>query len=451
MRAIGFCNPTNTLEGQTWDIDRFTSVFHNFCDTLAHQPAAIITPDTPAQSGRTGHGIEKAFEFIRAAEGGFLVVIPDATHIDNELEGVARAAITIENLESEFYCLEESYPDVLQNALINMDAPGVSRKRSLKIRRAMQGRAMQGKSLGKAPYGYDISLEGRFQPNPEESGMVRRIFTLYVEEDLGLRKIVDLLNGEGSRTRRGNSWNIISVRDILRNTSYIGTYMRFGLRLTNNHTPIINPELFRSAQDKARERRQYRGFSDSKPYLLSGLCVCGYCGGRMMGVARTQTWRRLDGTRMSKDYRYYQCQSRSNQGTCGYHTWNTEDLETKVIEKVRQADSSGKLTLSVEGTKGENKRTKAAIERLKNVEESEQRFVKFMRKTASGQSVMKRLKLYLDDLDRSRAEAFISVEPEDVSSLLRNWSDTNFVSQRAFLKEYLDSVTVKDRSVKIHL
>ena len=74
-----------------------------------------------------------------------------------------------------------------------------------------------------------------------------------------------------------------------------------------------------------------------------------------------------------------------------------------------------------------------------------------MRKTASGQSVMKRLKLYLDDLDRSRAEAFISVEPEDVSSLLRNWSDTNFVSQRAFLKEYLDSVTVKDRSVKIHL
>ena len=170
-----------------------------------------------------------------------------------------------------------------------------------------------------------------------------------------------------------------------------------------------------------------------------------------MGVARTQTWKRLDGTRMSKAYRYYQCQGRSNRGTCGYHTWKTENLETKVIDMIRQANSTGELTSSVTGPAGENKRTKAATERLKSVEASEQRFVKFMRKTSRGQSVIQRLKLYIDDLDRSRAEAFISFEPEEVADLLQNWTDTTFVRQRAFLKEYLDSITVKDRSVRIHL
>ena len=243
MKAIGFCNITNSTNAPAdrgWDLTDFTRIFHEFCDALSHQPITVITSDTGPRSLQTANGIEKAFEFIRKSEGGFLVVIPDATHIDSELEGVARAAVTIGYLESEFYCLEENYPDVLQNALINMDAPGVSRKRSARIRKAMQGRAMEGKSLGKAPYGYDISTEGHFQPNNEESNMVRRIFTLYVKEGLGLRRIVDLLNRDGLLTRQGNSWNIISVRDILRNTSYIGTYTRFGLRLTNNHAPIID-------------------------------------------------------------------------------------------------------------------------------------------------------------------------------------------------------------------
>ena len=171
----------------------------------------------------------------------------------------------------------------------------------------MQARAIEGKSLGKPPFGYTTDSEGKFLPDCIESTILRRIYQLYVNDDLGLRKIVEILNGEGIVTRSGNSWNIVTIRDILRNTSYIGTYTRFGLRLTKNHEPLIETKLFRSAQDKVRERKRYRGFANSLPYLLSGLCICGYCGNGLMGVNRRQTWKRQDGSRVKGNYRYYQC------------------------------------------------------------------------------------------------------------------------------------------------
>ncbi|MEC8891540.1 MAG: zinc ribbon domain-containing protein, partial [Chloroflexota bacterium] len=236
----------------------------------------------------------------------------------------------------------------------------------------------------------------------------------------------------------------------LRNTSYIGTYTRFGLRLTKNHEPLIETELFRSAQDKVRERRRYRGFANSLPYLLSGLCICGYCGNGLMGVNRKQTWKRQDGTRMRADYRYYQCQSRANKGTCGYHTWPTEKLEERVLTLIKEALESGSLQESMVGPSGEEKRRQAATKRLRKVEAAEKRFIEFMRKTSRGQSVVPRLSLYINNLDLARTQAFISVDVRNVHNLVGNWETKSFAEQQSFLDEYLTSITVKDRSVRIH-
>ena len=301
------------------------------------------------------------------------------------------------------------------------------------------------------PYGYQISNEGTFLIDQEEAKIVHKIFNLYTETNLGLRKIVEQLNNDGIKTRRGNTWNIVSIRDILRNTFYIGTYTRFGLRLTKNHEPIIETELFRDVQDKTRERRIYRGFQKSLPYLLSGLCKCGYCGNHLMGVSRKQSWKRDDGTRMKGDYRYYQCQSKGNKGTCSYHTWRTSKLEDRVLELVRNLEESGELMKSVLGKKGDDKRLVAASKRLKDVELAEGRFIDFMRKTAKGQSVIGRLTLYLEELELARQQAFISVEPNQIHNFLNSWEKREFAEKKSFLNEYLNSITVKDRSVRIHL
>ena len=451
MRSIGFCNSSIQARDDAWSKIDFETVFREFCNTLAHQAVEMFITDDAASHEDNIEPFEKVFNFVERAGNGFLVVIPDATHIASDLEGVAKAVIRLEKSRSEFYCLEDDYPDILQNAFAHFDAPGVSLKKSQKIRESMQIRAMDGKSLGKAPYGYQISNDGTFFIDHEEASIVHKIYNLYTETNLGLRKIVEQLNEEGIKTRRGNSWNIVSIRDILRNTFYIGTYTRFGLRLTKNHEPIIETELFRDVQDKTRERRSYRGFQKSLPYLLSGLCKCGYCGNQLMGVSRRQSWKRDDGTRMKGDYRYYQCQSKGNKGTCSYHTWRTSKLEDRVLELVRNLEESGELMKSVLGQKGDDKRLVAASKRLKDVELAEGRFIDFMRKTAKGQSVIGRLTLYLEELELARQQAFISVEPNQIHNFLNSWENREFAEKKSFLNEYLNSITVKDRSVRIHL
>ena len=450
MKAIGFCQTNNSSTFEPWTKDQFTYVFNQFCTALAHQPCEILFSDSSVVGVERDSDFKKLLDYVEENGGGFLVVVPDATHISEDLEGIARYVVKLEQQQSDFFCLEEAYPDILQNAFQHIQAPGISSEKSSNIRKAMQSRAIEGKSLGKPPFGYATDSEGKFLPDCLESTIVRRIYQLYVNENLGLRKIVEILNGEGILTRNGNSWNIVSIRDILRNTSYIGTYTRFGLRLTKNHEPLIETELFRSAQDKVRERKRYRGFANSLPYLLSGLCICGYCGNRLMGVNRRQTWKRQDGSRMRGNYRYYQCQSRTNKGTCGYHTWPVEKPEERVLNLIKEALESGKLQESMAGLSGEEKRYRAASKRLRKVEAAEKRFIEFMRKTSRGQSVVARLSLYIENLDLARAQAFISVDLKNVNNLVCNWETGNFAERQSFLDEYITSIIVKDRSVRIH-
>ena len=449
MKTIGLCRITDVSE-KSWDEEKFNVIFEDFCTTMGHSPVKKIFSD-PKVSDDNYPELEDLFSFINETDGGYLIIVPDATHVSFDLEGIARAVIKAEKNQSSFFCLEQDFPDILQNAFLHFDAPGVSRKRSSSIKESMQKRAMEGKSLGKPPFGYEINPEGKFVINHDEAKVVEKIYSLYVREDLGLRKIVEHLNELNLLTKKGNAWNIVSIRDILRNTSYMGTYTRFGLRLTRNHEPLIDAGLFREAQDKIRERRRYRGFSDSTPYLLSGLCICGYCGSRMMGSSRKQSWKRQDGTRVKSSYRYYQCQSKGNRGTCKYHTWATEKLETKVWGLVKQMSDSGQLQASMDGESGNKKARNAAEDRMRQVVAAEDRFIDSMKKTSKGQSVIARLSLYLEQLDLVRSQAFISTTPSEVPSMISNWENKSFAEKQAFLKEYISSITVKDRSLKINL
>ena len=446
MRVIGYCN---NLVDSCQEQSAFPSSVGSFSDQYNHQINSIVQ-DEVAPIGASPN-FRSLMDLLEKDSAGYLIVIPDARHIGSDLESVARNVISVEKTNSSFYCLNDDYPDVLQNALLHINAPGVSVSKSNNIKDGMQSRAMSGKSLGKPPFGYLTNESGEFTITDPEAVVVRQIFEMYVNQDMGLRKVVQFLNDSNIRTRRGKSWNIVTVRDILKNSSYIGTYQRFGLRLTRNHDPIIKTDLFRAAQDKVRERRKYKGFPTLEPYLLSSLCQCGYCGNTMMGVTRKQNWKRQGGERVRNTYRYYQCQSKGNQGTCGYHTWITDKLEARVLKMLATMVKNGKLQKSVSGPKGEMKLRLAAENRFTKVVSAEKRFVEFMKKTARGESVVGRLELYLKALDNTREQAFISCTPEEVAALIESWEKQSFTRRQAFLNEYVSLITVKDRSVKISL
>lgn len=60
--------------------------------------------------------------------------------------------------------------------------------------------------------------------NEEEAQVVRRIFHLYADEQMGIRRISQQLYAEGITSRRGNAFNVLTIRHILENPKYKGWY-----------------------------------------------------------------------------------------------------------------------------------------------------------------------------------------------------------------------------------
>ena len=443
MRAIGYFDSTISSQMNPEEFEEF---YQNYCNLYVHMNQGLYIDTNKKYTEK-----ENLFQLIQNSESGYLILVPDSRHISEDLEVLVTTIIKIEESQSSIQCMDEDFPDILQNAFQHTLGSGGSVQKSKNIKTGMQPRAIIGKALGKPPFGYGISDSGEFEIIPSESEVVSKIFSLYVNENMGLRKITQYLNDAKIFTKKGNPWNIVSVREILKNSAYIGTYLRFGLRLPRNHESIISPDIFRKAQDMTRARRSYQAFATNNPYLLSGLCLCSDCNNTMIGSKRVQSWNRSNGDRVSHTYRYYQCQSKNNLNQCGYHTWKSEKLESLVISKLSDLSQSGDLQSSMLGYKGSLKQEEAARQRLSNVEKMEKRFIDFAKKTSQGKSVIARLSLYLDALNSAREQAFFSVSPDQVQSFLNKWDEHDFPQKQSFLKEYVKSIIVKKRSIQINI
>lgn len=166
----------------------------------------------------------------------------------------------------------------------------------------------QGNYIGTvAPYGYDkhTEYEGRkkcptLKPNPEEADVVRMIFDMYVNQDLGRVTIAKRLNELGVKPRKAKLWAQDAIKGILENEHYIGK-VRWNWRKTiaiveegeirksrpktevgeylvfdGRHDALISEELFAAA--RAKQGRNHRAKSTTKvrnPLVGLVFCQCG--------------------------------------------------------------------------------------------------------------------------------------------------------------------------------
>jgi len=387
--------------------------------------------------------------FIHESGGGFLVVVPGARHLGSDLESVVRSIVEIEALGSGVTCHDEDFPDPLQNALQTFSVRGLSRTHSQRVRESMRLRASQGRALGRPLYGYSIGPNGRLRAVADEAATVALIYRLYTKENLGLRLITQHLNERGILTRTGGQWSIAGVRGVLRNPSYMGTYTRFDMRVPRAHEAIVSHEAFRAAQDIARARRPRSRSSRQGPFLLSGIAYCGYCSNKMMGITRRRSWRHRDGRQRRQTYRYYQCQSKNNQGLCKYHTWTASHLEDLVLRRLRCG--SARVTANAvgpdnDGSHGAEARGEVENERVRH---AERRFLQALRRAARGRFGTKALVDYLDELDDTRRAIQGGGHPRNIASTLDNWEALDIGARRAFLAESVDRVVVRDEGIDV--
>ena len=167
-----------------------------------------------------------------------------------------------------------------------------------KIReRTMRGRLTKLKHYGKLSwdprlYGYRFdAVNDVLVVEPEESEIVKLIFRLSAEGHSG-EQIARMLAEAGVPAPRGSVWYGSTVTRMLNNRAYLGTYMAYkvdyhqGFRRKRAESeqvplsiePLVSPELFERAQRTLSMFRTRTGRPSVKPYLLSGIGLCGRCG-----------------------------------------------------------------------------------------------------------------------------------------------------------------------------
>lgn len=156
-------------------------------------------------------------------------------------------------------------------------------------RRLLRGRVsalLEGYYTGSVlPFGFSKErIEKGFVlvPNKDEADIVRLIFTKYVSGD-GLTAIAHDLNSYGMKQRNGKDWQPQRIREVLKNKTYIGMLHIKNAKLDaewtkGKHEPLIDIDLFETAQRKLSSGvpKAKRSLNIVNP--LAGLMKCSECG-----------------------------------------------------------------------------------------------------------------------------------------------------------------------------
>ena len=228
-----------------------------------------------------------------------------------------------------------------------------------KTRRGQLGRVLQGRAAGGRAYGYR-AVEGETglrRIDETEAGVVRRIFKLFAD-GVSPRVIARRLNSEGVAGPDERPWQDTTIRGqaergtgILNNELYNGQLVwnrcsyikdpRTGRRLSRPNPPsqweriqvpelrIIEEDLWQAVRHRQGELAFRVGRDEGglalnrahrRRFLLSGLLLCGMCGGGY--------------TIMGKDR--YGCAAHRSKGTCGNdRTIGRQAIEGRVLDGLK--------------------------------------------------------------------------------------------------------------------
>lgn len=231
-----------------------------------------------------------------------------------------------------------------------------------RTRRGKKHKAQQGHIVGGVPaYGYDYvrpdkGTPGRWEINDPEAAVVREIYRMFVEEQLGLRAIVRELEARGIPTRTGlRRWGKSQVHKILSSEVYIGRayYFKTYPDVPERHRqhkpyrqnpkttkrrrdpkewipiavpPIIDHDTFARAQAQLQANKRFAARNARRPYLLRGLLRCTKCGNSFVGTPIA-------------GQSYYTCTGNNPIATnraerCGARSVRTDRIEPLVWEQM---------------------------------------------------------------------------------------------------------------------
>ena len=365
---------------------------------------------------------EKLKEDISLNNNKYLIIINNASDFGRSIDEIVSNLIWFDDHQCQVLCIDDENPDPYQDTVKRYIYNNNDQWSSF-VSKKMKQKFVTGKWMGRLPFGYELDTNGHLSEFEKESLIVREIFELYVNENLGIRKITKILNEKKYKTKKNNLWNISTVYDLIKNPVYIGTSKRFGVSIPNSHAHIIENSIYMLAQQKLYMRSPVRTSINPENYLLSGILHCGFCDSKMIGV--TKNIKYLNNNELNKNrYRYYRCAKKQNSGNCNSNSIEADDFERQFISKFNKELSSTKIDINKKFPKIAKKIESKRNQSLTN---AHRLFKDALINTSKGKIGVNVLKLYLKHFEEIKKSTEYEINLKTV--LGKNDLKLNFINK----------------------
>ena len=305
MKIVAYCRVSTNHEEQLESLENQKVFFEEFAKRNNHTLLKVYSDE-----GISGKDMikRKSFQTMLAdAKLGLfeMVVVKDISRFARNTVDFLTAIRELkkDNIEVQFVSINQT---VLGNSefLLTLFSAMAQEESANLSTRVKFGKKMSAKN-GKVPnfiYGYNRIDRFTLEINQEQAEIVRRIYSMYIYDELGCRKIASILNSEAVQSFKNTSWNAKTVRRILSNSLYKGELISkktegvdflSGTRKKLDVMPeyqfdrkewgIVTEEEFSKAQ-KILSQRMEKYSNDhpcgrtSSQYPFSTLIRCKHCG-----------------------------------------------------------------------------------------------------------------------------------------------------------------------------
>lgn len=232
---------------------------------------------------------------------------------------------------------------------------------------------------GRRPYGFELvptvihNIETKkLNPIPSEIEQLRYIFEIYAQENVSLRRLLNILITENKRPLNGSDWSTAKLSTLLKNPIYVKAdsdiydyYDRHGVQMITDmsmftgeygaqlyghtkhkpdnpdwsdmklvlltHNGIIDSDIWLKCQRKLEKNKQITNSYSNQTSWIAGKVICEKCGHTMTTIKG----------KINKDgemRRYFNCTGKSHKKICTGTNVSiyAEDLENMVYDCISE-------------------------------------------------------------------------------------------------------------------
>lgn len=322
---------------------------------------------------------------------------------------------------------------------------------SVEVKKGKKENVLTGKHAGGSlPFGIYKEEETRlFKIHDTQAKSIRLIFELYLQ-GYGCRRIATILQEQGHKPPKGDTWNGGSVRQMLNNEAYIGIYnytlgkgtqAEETFKLDNVYPPIIDDKTWALSRKVKKDKAQApKRAKRNRLYILTGKMVCGCCNKNYVGYSA--------GTRDANGnkYYYYKCNGKVDRAkhstSCKNKDLRAERVEAWVLDMIAEHILSDKAIYTILDSvemklKEKNKASSGNIKKLeKEAADLDERIEHFLDLYDARKLSKARLQKRTERLEKQLAS--VHLELEQLKNL--NSVDVDIEAVKSFLYRYKDNM-----------